>query len=163
MRLALLFVLFVFVFVGCKKDQNRRLLNGYFRYTIDGKKVDINDEILLKENFFDCIIKGDTLLSIHASKVYNGAGFIIRSTKIAEGTYTLDGNQKAFYENPADKKIYFTDSKHTGFLTIKYGSFQAKTLLHTLEGRFSFSAVDPNTGKSFTVENGEFLMERIYK
>lgn len=163
MRSPLLLILFAFVFVGCEKDQNRRLLNGYFRYEVNGKKIEINDEILLKENFFDCIIKGDTALSIHVSKVYAGAGFIIRAPKIKDGTYSLDGVQKGFYENPADRRIYYTDSKHTGFLTIKLGTFQAKTLLQTMEGKFSFSAVDASTGKSFTVENGEFLMERKYK
>jgi hypothetical protein len=163
MRPYLLFILFALVFVSCEKDQNRRLLNAYFRYEVNGKKYDINDEILLKENFFDCIIKGDTSLSIHVSKVYAGAGFIIKAPKIIDGTYALDGIQKGFYENSADKRIYYTDSKHTGFLTIKLGTFQAKTLLKTMEGKFSFSAVDASTGKRFTVENGEFLMERKYK
>ncbi len=163
MRSYLLLILFAFVFLGCTKDQNRRLLNGYFRYEVNGKKIEINDEILLKENFFDCVIKGDTSLSIHVSKVYNGAGFIIKTNRQIDGTYALDGTQKGFYENPADKKIYFTDSKHTGYLTIKKGTFQAKTLLNTLEGKFAFEAVDASTGKSFSIENGEFLMERIYK
>ncbi len=163
MRPALYLVLITFLFLSCEKDQNRRLLNGYFRYEVNGKKIEINDEILLKENFFNCIIKGDSLLSIHVSKVYNGAGFIIKINKQIDGTYTLDHTNKGFYENPADKRIYFTDSKHTGFLTLKKGTFQAKTLLNTLEGKFAFTAVDASTGKSFSVENGEFLMERVYK
>jgi hypothetical protein len=161
---SLLLILITVLLFGCEKEANRKLLNGYFNYEVNGVKTEIKDEILLKENFFDCIIKGDTALSIHASKVYDGAGFIlITSAGLKEGTYTLDHNLKGFYENPKDKRIYFTDETHKGTLTIKKGTFQAKTLLNTLTGTFSFEGYDATTRKSFTVTNGEFFMECKYK
>jgi len=122
-------------------------------------QTNIKDEILLKDNTFECTISKDTSLYVHATKVYEGAGFIIRTENIKDGVYTLDNYNKGFYENPKDKCIYFTDSKHQGTLTLKRGTFQGKTLLNTMTGTFQFEGVDTTTGKSFKLSGGEFLME----
>jgi Family of unknown function (DUF6252) len=136
------------------------LLGAYFRYTINGKETIINDEAGINNNTFDCTIKGDTSLLINVAKIYEGAGFVVKSNGIKDGTYVLEGPSKAYYTNPVDQKRYYTANKYTGTLTVKKNTFQAKELLYTLEGRFAFQAVDTTTGKNFNLVNGTFLMER---
>ena len=155
-------VLMVFglVLAGCEKDQNRKLLGAYFKYTINGKETVINDEAGISNNIFDCTIKGDTALYINVAKIYEGAGFVIKADSIKDGSYQLDSLNSGYYTNPTDQKRYYTTNQYKGTLTIKKNTFQAKELLYTLEGQFNFQAVDTATGKSFTLQNGSFLMER---
>lgn len=136
------------------------MLGGYFKYSINGQETVIDDGAGISNNVFDCTIKADTTLIINVAKVYEGAGFVVKSDSIKDGTYTLDNLNKAYYTNPKDQKRYYTTNKYKGTLTIKKGTFQAKELLYTLEGKFSFQAVDTVTGKNFNVANGSFLMER---
>lgn len=156
----LLLITFGFLLFGCEKDQNRKLLGAYFKYSINGKETVINDEAGINNNIFDCTFKSDTTLVINVAKIYEGAGFVIKSDSIKDATYVLDSANKAYYTNPLDQKRYYTTKKYKGTLTIKKGTFQAKELLYTLEGHFSFQAVDTATGKNFNVLNGSFLMER---
>ncbi|MCW3109644.1 MAG: hypothetical protein JWQ09_4150 [Segetibacter sp.] len=156
----LLFILFGCLLSSCEKDQNRKLLGAYFRYTVNGSEKVINDEAGLNNNVFDCTFKADTTLLINVAKIYEGAGFVIKSDSIKDGTYVLDSVNKAYYTNPLDQKRYYTTNKYKGTLTIKKGTFEAKELLYTLEGTFAFQAVDTATGKNFTITNGSFLMER---
>ena len=149
-----------FLLGSCEKDQNRKLLGAYFKYTINGTEKIIKDETGISENMFNCTIKGDTSLIINAAKFYEGAGFVIRSSSIKDGSYVLDNGNKAYYTNPVDLKRYYTTGKHTGTLTVKKNTFTAKELLYTLEGTFAFQAVDTLTGKTFNITNGSFLMER---
>lgn len=158
--LFLILILFGFALGSCEKDQNRKLLGAYFKYSINGKETVINDEAGLSNNIFDCTFKGDTALYINAAKLYEGAGFVIKADSIKDGTYTLDDHNRAYYTNPLDQKRYYTTSQYKGTLTIKKSTFQAKELLYTLEGQFNFQAVDSTTGKNFTLQNGSFKMER---
>lgn len=162
MRSFLLAMAFGSLFItGCEKEANRKLLNAYFRYETNGTKIDISEGIIINENLFECKFKGDTAVQILASKVYDGAGIYIKDlTGIKDGTYVLNNQNLAFYLNPPDQKRYTTSDKFTGSVTIKKSTFQAKTLLNTLEGTFHFSSVDSITGKSFVITNGSFLMER---
>jgi hypothetical protein len=158
--LALLLVVVSLMFSACQKDENRKLLNAYFRYTINGSETLINQGSGLNNNTFDCTFSDDSALYINVSKVYEGAGFVIKADSIKDGTYTLDSRNKGYYTNPADQKRYYTTDQYTGTLTIKKGTFQAKDLLYTLQGTFSFQAVDTLTGHHFALTNGSFLMER---
>ncbi|WP_147201969.1 DUF6252 family protein [Segetibacter aerophilus] len=153
-------IIIAFFLNSCEKDQNRKLLGGYFKYSINGKETIINDEVGINSNVFDCTFKGDSVLTINVSKIYEGAGFIVKSDSIKDGTYVLDNANKAYYTNPLDQKRYYTNDKFKGTLNIKKGTFEAKELLYTLEGTFNFQAVDTVTGKNFNVVNGSFLMER---
>ena len=145
---------------GCEKEANRKLLNGFFKYEADGASINITEGVLLNENTFTCTITGDTTIQIMTSKIYDGAGFYIKDSKgIKDGTYTLNHVNKGFYLNPKDFKTYTTTSAKTGTLTIKRSTFQAKTLLTTMEGNFDFTATDSTTGKQVHVTNGSFLME----
>lgn len=156
----LLFILLGCLLGSCEKDQNRKLLGAYFKFTVNGVEKVINDEAGLNNNIFDCTFKGDTTLLINVAKIYEAAGFVVKSDSIKDGTYVLDSANRAYYTNPLDQKRYYTNSKYKGTLTIKQGTFQAKELLYTLEGNFAFQAVDTATGKNFTITNGSFLMER---
>lgn len=149
-----------FLLNSCEKDKNRKLLGAYFRYTVNGTEKVINDEAGLSDNVFECTFKGDTTLLINVAKIYEGAGFVIKSDSIRDGTYVLDSLNKAYYTNPLDQKRYTTTNKYKGSLTIQKGTFQAKELLYTLTGTFAFQAVDTATGKNFTITKGSFLMER---
>ncbi len=161
MKVLLKFLLLSLFFVtGCQKEANRKLLNAYFRYEVNGTKVNITQGILLNENLFECRFSGDSAVQILAGKVYEVAGIYFSDDKgIENKTYVLDDRNKAFYMNPADQKRYSTTNKFTGTITVKKGTFQAKTLLSTLEGSFAFNVVDTASGKSFKITNGEFLME----
>jgi len=147
------------VFVGCEKEQNTKLLNPYLRFEVNGSPASFSAPDLLNNNYFDCIMKGDTALNITVSKLYQGAGFVIKANGIADGTYALDAGNHAYYTNPKDLRRYSTNEKYTGTITIKRGTFQAKSLLNTLQGTFSFNAMDTATNKTVTVLKGEFLME----
>lgn len=152
-----LFTLFLF---SCEKEQNRQLLDGYFKYTINGAETVIKDGAGLNDNAFNCTIKSDTALLIAVSKLYESAGFYIYADSIKDGTYVLDDKNKAYYTNPLDYKRYSTNDTYKGTLTIHKKLFQAKTMLNTVEGQFTFTGVDTATGKTFTLTNGSFLMER---
>ncbi len=145
---------------GCEKEANRKLLNGFFKYEADGAPINITEGILLNENTFTCTISGDTSLQIMTSKIYDGAGFYLKDTKgIKDGTYTLNQVNKGFYLHPKDFKTYTTTTVKTGMITIMRSTFQAKTLLNTMEGTFNFTATDSTSGKQVHVSNGSFLME----
>lgn len=146
-------------FIGCTKEQNRKALGAFFKYEVDGSPRMYKDEILLKDNTFDCYIKDDTLLYIHATRVYEGGGFIIKLHESKDGSFELDGKQKGFYEDKQFNKIYYTNSNFRGNLTIKKGTFKGASTINTLEGTFAYDAVDATTGKSFKITNGSFLME----
>lgn len=160
MKLSLLTLgLFSLLFISCQKEQNRKLLDAYFKYEVNGSPRLYRDEILLKDNTFDCYIKNDTLLYIHATRVYEGGGFIIKLHEAREGTFKLDGTQKGFYEDKQTNKIFYTNASNSGTLTIKRGIFSGKTDIDILEGTFSYDATDPTTGKPYQIRNGSFLME----
>ena len=156
----LLLILFSLLLNSCQKDQNRKLLGAYFKYTINGKETVINDEAGLSSNTFNCTFRGDTSLIINVAKLYEGAGFVIKSDSMRDATYTLDSLNKGYYTNPVDLKRYSTNNKYKGSVTIKRGTFQATELLYTLQGTFAFQAVDTSTGKNFNIVNGSFLMEQ---
>ncbi|MCW3112504.1 MAG: hypothetical protein JWR18_900 [Segetibacter sp.] len=156
----LLLILFSFLVISCEKDQNRKLLGAYFRYTINGRETVIKDETGINNNVFDCTFHSDTMLIINVAKIYEGVGFVIKADSIRDATYPLETVSKAYYTNPADLKRYYTTNKYKGTITIKKGTFDAKELLYTLQGNFSFQAVDTTTGKNFTLTKGSFLMER---
>lgn len=156
------FSIFLFLLTllsACEKQQNQKLLGPYLRFDVNGIKSTFAPADLLNNNHFDCSISGDTALNIAVTKLFEGAGFIIKDNPIKDGTYTLDGKNRAYYTNPKDMKRYYTTDAYKGTLTIKRNVFQAKTLLNTLEGTFSFNAIDTATKKTFAITNGEFLME----
>lgn len=159
-HVALLLLTLTMLTSSCEKDQNRKLLGAYFKYSINGKETIITDEAGINNNIFDCTIKGDTVLNINVAKFYEGAGFVVRSKNINDGAYSLDSVNKAYYTNPLDQKRYSTTSKYKGNLFIKKGTFQAKELLYTLSGTFAYQAVDTATGKTFNIIDGSFLMEQ---
>jgi len=160
MKTSLLFIsLFALLFLGCEKEQNNKLLNPYLQFEVNGVKSSFSPPDLLNNNYFDCVVKSDTALNITVSKLYEGAGFNLKGKILNEGTYTLDEVNKAYYTNPKDFRRYTTNENYKGTITIKRGTFQAKTLLNTLQGTFSFQAVDTAKNKSIKVVKGEFLME----
>ena len=163
MKISLLYLsLLSLAITSCTKEANRKALNGYFNYEVNGKKITIQDEILLQDNTFECSLIGDSVMYIHATKVYAGAGFVVRLNEGIgkDGSYSLNTNHKGFYEDATDKKIYYTNENHTGYLNLTHGTFQGKTLISTVKGTFEFEGVDATTGKVFKVTNGSFLMER---
>lgn len=149
-----------FVLAGCEKEQDREMLNAYFRYTINGNETVIKDGIGLNNNVFTCTIKSDTKLEIMASKVYENVGFYVTADSIKDGTYVLDDVNTGYFTNPVNNKRYTTSSTSKGTLTIKKDIFKAKSVLNILKGTFNFTGVDTLTGKTFNVTNGSFLMER---
>lgn len=155
----LLFLILI-VAVSCTKDANRKLLGAYFKYEVNGQKILIEDGALLNDTPFECTIKGDTALYITVARLYEGAGFMVKANKIEDGSYTLSNSNRAYYSNPKDAKRYYTNTVYTGTLSIKKNTFQAKSALNTLEGQFSFQAIDTLTKKIFTITNGAFVMER---
>ncbi len=153
------FLLFSILFAGCKKEQDKKLLGGYFNYTIDGVERKIENGSGLYENTFSCELFGDTALYVNILKSYEGAGFYMKANKIANGTYNFNTINRAYYTNPLDYKRYNTDATHTGQAIIQKGTFQATSVLNTLQGTFSYQVVDTASGKSINITNGSFLME----
>lgn len=147
------------MFLSCEKQQNQKLLGPYFRYEVNGVKTSFAPPDVLNNNHFECAVSGDTSLNIMVTKLFEGAGLSLKAKTIQDGTYTLNSKNKAYYINPKDLKRYYTTDGFTGTLTIKQNVFQAKTLLNTVEGQFSFNAVDSVTNRTFKILNGEFLME----
>jgi hypothetical protein len=160
MKVSLLFAgLFALLFLSCEKEQNNKLLKPYLRYEVNGVETTFAPADLLNNNYFDCVVKSDTALSITVSKLYEGAGFNIKGKILNEGTFALNEVNKAYYTSPKDFRRYTTNENYKGTITFKRGTFQAKTLLNTLQGTFSFEAVDTAKNKSVQVLKGEFLME----
>lgn len=151
------------LFCGCKKEQNRELLNAYFKFKIDGTEVSIGDDILLNENLFECELVGDTALYIDAGKQSQGAGFALKLPKIIDTTYALDSIQRAYYIDPGEKNRYYTNSMYRGTLTIKRGTFQARDLLNTMSGTFSYQVMDTVNYRLHNITDGTFFMELIIK
>ncbi|MDB5193074.1 MAG: hypothetical protein JWQ96_2637 [Segetibacter sp.] len=149
-----------FLFLSCEKEANRKLLDGYFSYEANGVKTKIvNDNTIIGTNLFNCTLSGDSLLTITVAQSFAGGGFVIRTNNVHNGSYELNADNKGYYNNPKDYKRYTTNNNYKGILTIKKGTFQAKTLLQTVEGTFSFEGVDPLNSKTVKVTNGKFLME----
>ena len=148
------------IFFSCEKEQNRKLLDAYFKYTVDGTETVIKDGSGLNNNVFNCTIEGDTALIIRASKLYENVGFFVYSDSIVDGTYALDSKNKGYFTHPVTGKRYTTNDTYKGTLTIQKKVFEAKSMLNTVEGQFSFVGEDTLTGKTYTVTNGSFLMER---
>ena len=163
MKKAILSLLvFSFLILSCEKEANRKLLKGYFSYEVGGVKTHItNDNTIIGTNLFNCFLTGDSLLTITAAQSFDGGGFVLRMNKLHDGTYELNGDNKGFYNNPKDYKRYTTSSNNKGILTLKKGTFQAKTLINTVEGTFSFEGIDPLNSRTVSVTNGKFLMEVI--
>ena len=160
MKATLFVCLIVFTFTNCKKEQNRQLLNAYFNFKANGVPVSIKDGAGLNENTFECILKGDTTLYVNVSKQYESAGFYIHTNNIKDGTYALDSINVGYYLSPDDKRRYTTNGKSVGTLTIRRGTFQAKSMLNTIEGTFEFTGEDTITKKKYMITEGSFLMER---
>ena len=152
--------LFSFTISACTKEQNRQLLNAYFKFNVDGTGVEIKDEIGIDENTFECIIKGDTSLFINVDKRALGAGFYINAHPLKDTTYVLDSLRIGYYTDPITYRRYSSNNQNKGTLTIKRGTFQAKDMLNTLEGSFSFTGEDTATKKIHVITEGKFLMER---
>ena len=156
----LLIVLFAFSFSACEKEQNRRMLNAYMSFKVDGKDVKITDGAGVNENVFDCVLRGDTALYIDVAKRYLGLGFVIKADVLRDGTYTLDNQNTGYYTDPNEYRRYTTNSVSTGTITLRKNTFKASSMLNTLEGEFSFKGEDTLTHKTFEITNGSFLMER---
>lgn len=160
MKYIFLFLFTSTLFAGCKKEQDKRLLGGYFKFSVNGgteKKIENGSG--LYENTFSCEMFGDTALYINILKSYEGIGFYIKANKLNDGTYKFDHINRAYYTNPEDYKRYVTDSTHTGQATILKGTFQATSVLNTLQGSFNFTVIDTASRKSIAITNGSFLME----
>lgn len=160
MKYIVLIVLFSFTFSACTKEQNRQLLNAYFKFKVDGTEVNIVDEIGLNDNLFECLLVGDTALYIDAVKKVQGAGFAIKLPKIVDSTYTLDSTQRAYYIDPGEQNRYYTNSLFKGTITIKRGTFQAKDMLNTMSGTFSYRVIDTLNNRIHDITEGSFFMER---
>ena len=160
MKYILLIVLFSFSFSACTKEQNRQLLNAYFKFKVDGTQVNIVDEIGLNDNLFECLLVGDTALYIDAVKKVQGAGFAIKLPLIKDTTYVLDSIQRAYYIDPGEQNRYYTNSLFKGTLTIKRGTFQAKDVLNTMSGTFSYRVIDTLNNRIHDITEGSFFMER---
>lgn len=144
---------------SCEKEINKQKLGAYFKFTINGVETVIENGSGLNSNIFSCDMYGDTALFVNVSKLYASAGFFIEANSIANGTYTLNNNNKGYYTNPVDLKRYSTNNIHTGQVTIQKGTFQANSVLNTLQGTFSFVVEDTATHNTINVSNGTFLME----
>ncbi len=160
MKYIVLIVLFSLTFSACTKEQNRQLLNAYFKFKVDGTEVNIVDEIGLNDNLFECLLVGDTALYIDAVKKVQGAGFAIKLPKIVDSTYTLDSTQRAYYIDPGEQNRYYTNSLFKGTITIKRGTFQAKDMLNTMSGTFSYRVIDTLNNRIHDITEGSFFMER---
>ena len=161
MRYKLLLILILgFSIAGCKKEQNRSQLNAYFNFKVNGTDVSINDGIILNANTFDCILKGDTALFIDVEKQAEGAGFYIRDRPIKDTTYILDSFQVGYYKDPFNRVRYNTSNVKRGTLTIKRGTFQAKDVLNTMSGTFSYRVIDTLNNRIHDITEGSFFMER---
>jgi hypothetical protein len=160
MKYIVLIVLFSFTFSACTKEQNRQLLNAYFKFKVDGAEVNINDGILLNDDLFECVLVGDTALYVDALKKAQGAGFAIKLPSIKDTTYVLDSIQRAYYMDPGEQNRYYTNSLFKGTLTIKRGTFQAKDMLNTMSGTFSYQVKDTLNNRIHYITDGSFFMER---
>ena len=156
----LLVVAMSLIISGCKKEQNRQLLNAYFNFKANGVQANIIDGIVANDNTFDCILQGDSVLYIDVTKLSQGAGFVIKGHPIKDTTYILDSMQRAYYTDPGEKRRIYTTRIYKGVLTIKKGTFQAKDILKTLEGSFSYQVKDTVNSVVHDIVNGSFLMER---
>lgn len=154
-----LLILFGILFFGCKKEQNRQLLNAYFKFKVDGTQVNITDEILFNDNLFECEFAGDSALYVDATQKVQGAGFALKLPKIIDTTFALDSFHRAYYLDPGEKNRYYTNGIYKGTLTIKKGTFQAKDLLNTLSGTFSYQVMDTLNNRLHNITEGSFFME----
>ena len=154
--LCLFMCLFLF---GCQKEQDRRALGAYYKYTINGVETKIEDGAGVYENTFSCELFGDTALYVNVSKSFEQAGFYIHATRINDTTYTFDNFNRAYYTEGSTGRRFKTDDTHTGQVTLKRGTFQASSMLNIMQGDFTYQAIDSFTGKTVNLMNGSFMME----
>jgi|GEM_PF-1690784 len=87
------------------------------------------------------------------------AGFYLKG-QILDGTYLLNNNNTAWYEEGAAS--YQTDSLNKGTLTITSSIFQLANggRIPIVKGTFSFDAIDKNTGQKIKVTSGQYLLKK---
>ena len=155
----LIFSLYSLTLFSCDKDATPKQLNQYFKLKVNGQKTSFGPGNFLTGGQFECAFLGDTALFIAVKHGFESAGFYLKGN-ISDGTYLLNKTNQAWYSNPNDFKDYETDEANNGTLTITKSVFQSYGPIPTLEGQFSFQAVDTTTGNVVSITSGEFLMER---
>ncbi len=151
---------FACVTVSCKKEQDNGF-RDFFTCKVDGKKTSLSScESFLTGGTgggeFSCEVIGDSILFLKVG-CNTKCGFYLKQT-IPNGTYQLNDKNQAWFGNYT--AMYRTTDINKGTLTIKKSTFQSVGLIKTIEGKFSFNAVDTSTGRIVRITDGEFLMER---
>ena len=154
-----IFFLLVLTLVSCDKNITSKQFNPYFKLKVNGQSTSFGPGNAFTGGQFDCSFLGDTALFVAVKLGFESSGFYIKGKNIGDGTYSLDKTNIAWYSNPNDFKDYQTNEIFKGTITIKKGVFQYNNLITTIEGQFSFQAVDTTTANTLNITNGQFLME----
>lgn len=151
-------VLFFFLtlFPSCIKENTSKQLDPFFKLKINGnlKRVPACGTSAHVAQFLK-----DTAVFAAFGCGGQRAGFYLKG-KIIDGTYILDNNNSAWYDEST--AAYQTDSLNKGTLTIKSSIFQLANggRIPIVEGTFSFDAIDKNTGHKIHVTSGEYLLRK---
>jgi hypothetical protein len=152
------------ILLCCNKPEPKEK-SEYFKFKIDGTATRLSISpygISGGGGSSYCSIYGDTVLFVVAG-IYESVVFYIKSSKISDGSYQLNNLNKAYYTklNGTGELIYKTTSLQTGTLTIKRSIFPLPAgAMNTLDGIFSFTAIDSVTNKIITITDGKFMLQR---
>ncbi|HMP87825.1 MAG TPA: hypothetical protein PKE63_11140, partial [Lacibacter sp.] len=142
-------ILLASLFISCEKEVEPGQLKPYFKLTVNGAKKTV--EACGTSDHVAQFLQ-DTLVFAAFGCGEQRAGFRLLGP-VTDGTYELDHQHMAWYEESF--VTYYTDSLRRGTLTVRSGSFQAAGgSIPYIEGRFSYEAIDKNTGKTIRVSNG---------
>lgn len=150
------FSLLLSTFSGsCDKEPASKSFAPFYRLTVNGSKKSVpacgtSDHVAqyLKDT------------AIYSSFGCGGqrAGFYLKGG-ITDGTYHLDQQNKAWYEEDAMR--YTTDNFYQGTLTVRTGYFQVTGgAIPYIEGEISFDAIDKSSGKTIKVTYGKYLLKK---
>ena len=151
-------VLLLLTFLGCKKEKLPRATEkgaGTFGCKIDGVLFKPYHRGGLFNNVDVLSVGNRSGFGIHADNQETDESVSIEFTHLTQtGTYKLRqypfrGVYQAGFRNPG---WYTTDSLNTGELIIT----RCDTVNKIYSGRFSFTGINPNTGKIVKVTDGRF-------
>ena len=142
---------------SCEKEHTSKQLNPFYKLKVNGSLKSVpacgtSDHVaeFLK----------DTAVFAAFGCAGQRAGFFLKG-QIVDGTYLLDNKNRAWYDEGTAS--YETDSTNKGTLTIANRIFELSNggRIPIVEGTFSFSAIDKNSGQKIQVTSGQYLLKKF--
>lgn len=142
--------------ISCQKQTASNTLSPFYKINLNGTNIMVN---ACGTSDFVAEYQNDTAVYVGFGCGGQRAGFLLKG-KIADGTYQLNNDNKAWYY--LDENKYSTDISHNGIVTIRTVYYRGNgSSIPCIEGNISFEAIDISTGKSIKVTNGNFLLKKF--